>query len=85
MAKLKPQAEPKKPAPVVPVKPSRCPGCGSERRAKYHGVSRRPASVKLADGREFDQAVFRYTCCLNCGQVRVDRSLEHSDDPQEIE
>lgn len=58
--------------------PSRCRPCGSTERAPYMGspVEHKITGVDL-QGHHYTHVVFRRTKCLNCGQVRTDRSYEN--------
>jgi len=68
------------PVPVVDAPSSRCIKCGSTRRADYRGITRQPHVGQLADGTKYNMVVWRRTHCLDCGQARVDRAWEMSDD-----
>jgi ribosomal protein L32 len=61
--------EPPQPPPL-----SKCPKCGSTRRAPYwQKVERAISGVK--DGKLYSKVVWRRTKCLDCGQHRRDKSF----------
>jgi len=60
---------------VQQVAVSRCP-CGSMRRAPYSNVQTLDYAGETRDGVAYSQVVWRRTRCLDCGQVRVDKSFE---------
>lgn len=64
----KKQPEPREYAPQAELVKSKCPKCQSTRRAPYHNTR----TLKLAT----KKVVWRHTKCLDCGQVRVDKSEE---------
>ncbi|WP_254512865.1 hypothetical protein [Anatilimnocola floriformis] len=70
---------------VVDVEPSRCPKCKSSERGPYLNTTRR--EFKGA-GTPFCALLFRRCQCLNCGQIRIDRTPVYEatepDEPQQI-
>ncbi|KKL70280.1 hypothetical protein LCGC14_2106490 [marine sediment metagenome] len=50
--------------------------CGSTRRSDYYGKIEQ-ASRGRHDGQPFTHIARRRTKCLDCGQLRVDRSYEN--------
>ena len=59
--------------PAVDVTPSRCPKCGSTRRAPYSGTARVVNHSGVFAGHPYNRVIFRRAKCLDCGQWRVDR------------
>lgn len=61
---------------IVPVQPSRCPNCQSTRRSEY--LDRRAQEYRglTAEGSPYNLIVRRRTQCLDCQQMRIDRTLE---------
>ena len=68
-----PAAEPRV---VVDAEPRACPKCGSARRSGYAHVRGFDYPGVLPSGRKYNRVVWRNCRCLDCGQVRVDRSHE---------
>ena len=77
-----PTEGPKKPAPpgsdikrrpAADVTPSRCPKCGSTRRAPYTGRPRIVNHSGVFAGHPYNKVIFRQTKRLDCGEWRVDR------------
>lgn len=64
--------------PIVELRKSSCPRCGSTEHTNYHNV-RTPllSSGITSDGREYNCIVWRRTSCKICGQSRIDKSYEH--------
>ena len=59
--------------PAPDATPSRCPKCGSTRRAPYSGRPRIVNHSGVFAGHPYNRIIFRRTKCLDCGQWRVDR------------
>jgi len=59
---------------TVVVQPSKCKKCGSTNRSKY--VDKRTLDLlgQLADGTIYTSVTWRRTKCLDCGQVRDDKT-----------
>jgi hypothetical protein len=62
---------------TVQVVPSRCAACGSTRRSGYLDKTVQQFSGIAPDGKPFNRIVRRRTRCLDCDQLRIDRSLEY--------
>lgn len=64
--------------PIAEVEPSVCVNsvCRSTRRTPFHNVRTLQEPGVLPDGRKYVRVVWRRTTCLDCGQVRVDKSYE---------
>ena len=75
--KGRPAGSPNKNAPEVTVKQSACPKCGSTKRAPYHNRHEQPFASIDGDGQPYTHIVRQRTHCLDCGQCRVDRTLEY--------
>lgn len=56
---------------------TRCPACGSTRRAKYVNRNEHEFAGTDSDGRPYTHVVKRRTSCLDCGQHRIDRHFEN--------
>jgi hypothetical protein len=64
--------------PVVDVKLSQCPSCGSTERSRYVGASTEHEYRGIApDGLSYTHIVRRRTRCECCGQWRIDRTFEN--------
>lgn len=63
---------------VAHVEVTRCRKCGSTERTAYYNTRVREASGTDAEGRAYNQIVWRRTTCINCGQVRDDISREYN-------
>lgn len=61
---------------VVTVAPSRCPCCGSTRRSEYLDRTAQEYRGVTSEGLDYNLIVRRRTQCLDCDQMRIDRSLE---------
>ena len=61
---------------VVDVELSRCPTCGSTRRSEYLDRQVQQHSGVRSDGTHYNRIVRRRTRCLDCAQMRIDRTLE---------
>lgn len=83
MAKRNPQPpksadeyEPK--APISTVETSRCEKCGSTERTPYRSTKERQIHGRdHVTGLPYTHVVWRRTQCLNCKQMRVDRTFEN--------
>jgi hypothetical protein len=74
-----PAADPppaKKEVPVIEVALSSCKSCGSTRRSQYVNRREHEYSGTTSDGRPYTKVVWRRTRCLDCGQVRDDKTYE---------
>jgi len=71
----KKKAAKKKPAVTITLVASRCPVCQSERRERYFKTTTQAFAGEY-EGRRFSHIIRRWTRCLDCGQVRIDRSYE---------
>jgi len=70
------EREARTPPPVNPVEPSRCLGCGSTERTPYHHTVTHDHPGETADGRKYQRVLWRRTECTQCGQTRIDKTLE---------
>jgi hypothetical protein len=61
---------------VVTLEASRCPKCGSTRRSEYLDRTVQEYEGLTSDGRPYNRIVRRRTRCLDCEQLRIDRTLE---------
>jgi hypothetical protein len=61
--------------PVVIVRSSHCPACGSPNRSNYYNT-RSLDYGQIVDGREYRRVIWRDTQCTDCGQRRCDKTLE---------
>ncbi len=61
---------------VIDVPASRCPICQSTRRSEYEGRMVQPYAG-MQNGSPYTHIVRRRTRCLDCGQVRIDRTFEN--------
>ena len=61
---------------TVHVEASRCPTCGSTKRRDYYGITRQHYAGTTGDGKPYNVIVRRRTVCADCGQNRIDRTLE---------
>jgi len=61
-------------APIVETTPSRCPTCGSTRRAAYfpNPVRREITGIDPHTGQVYTAIVWRRTKCEDCGQHRTE-------------
>jgi hypothetical protein len=63
--------------PVVEAQPpSACPSCGGTRRSEYWGKHIQDYAGLRPDGRPYRVIVRRRARCLDCGQVRIDKTYE---------
>lgn len=68
---------PQRPAPLSDVGLSRCPKCGSTDRAPYARKETKDLATTLVRaGGPYNRIVYRWTKCIACDQVRVDRTFE---------
>ncbi len=74
----RPKGKNDKPA-VQTVEPSRCPSCNSTERGHYFGRTVQEHKG-IDDGKPYDRIVRRRTKCAQCGQIRIDRTYESSED-----
>lgn len=63
--------------PEASVEPSRCPKCGSTQRAAYCSKHEQAFGGLDPAGQPFTHIIKQRTHCLDCGQHRVDRTLEN--------
>lgn len=56
---------------IITREATRCLGCGSAARTKYHDTRRVPVSRE-----GFTHLVIRRTTCSNCGRHRIERTYE---------
>jgi len=63
-------------APTVDAPRSACVQCGSRDRTPYHNTRRIESAGVDRDGLPYSAIVLRYTKCVACGQLRIDRSHE---------
>ena len=65
---------------VITVQPSRCPRCGSTRRSEYWGKTVQEYAGIDPEGRPYTHIIRRRCRCLDCGQVRIDKTYENRPD-----
>ena len=58
---------------------TQCPKCGSSNRTPYFGTVEREIDG-MKDGQTFTHVVWRRTKCVDCGQLRQDRTYENRPD-----
>lgn len=64
-------------SPEATVELSRCPKCGSTERAAYASKHEQPYSGLDPLNQPFTHIIRQRTSCLDCGQHRIDRTLEN--------
>ena len=62
---------------AVDVEASRCRTCGSSSRGDYFNKTEKPLSGIDEQGLPFTHVVWRSCKCLDCGQIRRERSREN--------
>lgn len=81
MAKAgRPQGSKNQPRDAVVTTATRCMRCGSTERAPYTRTMVQHFNGIAPDGKPFSAIRRRWTTCLTCGQVRVDRVYEYAPD-----
>jgi hypothetical protein len=56
--------------------PTKCTKCGSAKRGPYYARHVQVYGGVLPDGRKYGRIVRQRCRCIQCGQVRIDRSYE---------
>jgi hypothetical protein len=62
--------------PIIPVQPSRCPVCGSIKRTLYFRKTKHPLNASDPRIRYGTHIVWRFCDCRQCGEPRIDESIE---------
>jgi len=75
----RPQGSQQQDAAVATIEPSRCvnPQCLSTRRSDYWGKTVQEYAGLTPGGMPYTHIVRRRCKCLDCGQVRVDKTFEN--------
>lgn len=77
LPKGRPAGSRTKNSPEVPAELSRCPKCGSTERTAYTGKHEQTYSGLDPFNQPFTHIIRQRTACVNCGQHRIDRTLEN--------
>lgn len=60
----------------IDVPQVKCLRCGSTERTKFERGTRKPLNARgMINGQKYNQVRWRRCRCLNCGQIRVERSF----------
>lgn len=76
-AKGRPEGSRNKSYPEALVEPSRCPKCGSTNRSAYLSKHEQTFAGLDASGQPYTHIIRQRTSCDDCGQHRIDRTLEN--------
>lgn len=68
-------------SPVADVELSRCPKCGSTNRAAYTSKNVQAFASLDSHGQPYTHIIRQRTSCTDCGQHRIDRTLENRPEP----